>query len=128
MFELWAEFVIRSGVCSPIFTAIMLIYVMTGMSYKTTIRSDAAWTPKGNESIAAAKASYEFFPQGFAVHKVEMNFVAKPQAPSNDANLLTLEAFREMIEFDDRMKSEIYLEQNGIKYFYEDLCETFSPQ
>ena len=56
-----------------------------------------------------------------------MNFVAKPQAPSNYANILTLGAYREMLDFDRKMKTEIYLEQNGIKYFYEDLCETFSP-
>ena len=32
-----------------------------------------------------------------------------------------------MLDFDRRMKTEIYIEKNGIKYYYEDLCETFTP-
>ena len=52
-FELWASFVIRSGVCSPVITMIMLYYISSGMALKDEIGGSDAWAPKGNESIAA---------------------------------------------------------------------------
>ena len=33
-----------------------------------------------------------------------------------------------MIEFDSRMKNEIFMEKDGIQLYYEDICETFSPR
>ena len=56
-----------------------------------------------------------------------MNVMAKPLPPTNTANLLTINCFNELLEFDNRLKNDIYQENNGIKYYYEDLCETFSP-
>lgn len=33
-----------------------------------------------------------------------------------------------MVDFDERMRTEVYQELNGIKSYYTDLCETFSPK
>ena len=32
-----------------------------------------------------------------------------------------------MLDFDERMKKEVYMELEGIKLYYEDVCEMFTP-
>ena len=53
--------------------------------------------------------------------------MAKSHPPLNIANVLTLDAFGEMLDFDERMKKEVYMELDGIKLYYEDVCEMFTP-
>ena len=79
---------------------------------------------QGNESGSFLLSAYEFFPQSLLQNQFKIAYLAK-----GSDSILTVGAFEEIMDFDQRMRTEVSFKENeedeGSPLYYEQLCETF---
>lgn len=128
IFETWAKIIIRCSVCSFLLCLGLLIYCGFGIKYAKKF-DQFPWAPAGNQTFKSLEKAADFFPQSLWSRRVYLSITGKQGPEDIDfASLLSIGAFEEMIEFDSRMKNEIFMEKDGMQLYYEDICETFSPR
>ena len=123
-------------------------YAVTGLRHSSDYHGffDQPFTPRGNPSVLNLFKMLE----EFGLHSIERHFevIIKARVETDSdaevsdkaGNLLTLDAFGEMIELHELIYSDVYAERDevltesgdvvlkgGIDVYYEDICKLITP-
>ena len=148
MFAKWGSIVDRCTIMVFIVSLLAFAYAITGLRHAADYDGflDQPFTPQGSPSILNIFKMLEQFGLLSIERHFEIIVIAKEDddddfaVSGNIGNLLTLDAFGEMLELHELIYSDIFAERDelatddgtvilkgGIDVYYEDICKTITP-